>query len=382
MTISIYMIAGEASGDALGAGLMRALKALSGGQVRFGGVGGERMEMEGLTSLFPYSELSLMGFAEIVPHLMHLVARGHQVMEDIATKRPDIVVTIDSPGFNFRIAEKLRKAPHCPKLVHYVAPSVWAYKPGRAKTCARLFDHLLCLLPFEPPFFEAVGLPTTFVGHPVAYQPRGDGARFREKYGIAATQPILCVMPGSRGAELKRHMPVFGPALVQLSALLPDMALAVPTSKRLLPQLKPWFENCPFRAVLFSDAGDKADAFAASTAALVKSGTSSLEVAQAGCAQVVAYKVHPLSAWLLKRMIRVPYASLVNLLSEEQIIPELIQEHCTAPLLAEALGELLQHPEARTHQVEAAALALAQLHLPGDLIPEAVAAEAVLGVLS
>lgn len=380
--LSVYLIAGEASGDLLGAGLIEALKRHERAPIAFSGIGGERMQAAGLKSLFPYHELSLMGFAEIVPHMVSLLARIHQTVEDIITKQPDVVITIDSPGFNFRVAARLRREglKHT-KLVHYVAPTVWAYKPKRAARCAELFDAMLCLLPFEPPFFEAEGMAARFVGHPVAAQPLRDGAAFRAQHGLTPDQPVLLMMPGSREGEIRRHLPIFAQAVQRFSAVAPELALLVPVAARLLPMLAPYFEGCPYRAVLLGDPAVKWDAFAASDLALIKSGTSSLEVARAGVPQVVAFRTGKLTAAIARRLITVEQVSLVNILLEQEIIPEFIQERCTAPHLADALGALWQQPELRQRQRAMADTAVSLLQAPGGEPPSDAAAQAVLGCL-
>ena len=195
----------------LGAGLMNALKAERPG-IAFAGVGGEAMQREGLASFFPYSDLSVMGFWEIVPHLPKFLMLLRRTLADIAAKKPDVVITIDSPGFNFWLANMLKNDPGTAaiKRIHYVAPSVWAYKPARAHKTARIFDLLLTLLPFEPPYFEKEGLKTIFVGHPVLWEGRkGNGVSFRARHGIGAEEKVLLVLPGSRAGEVKRHLPVF-----------------------------------------------------------------------------------------------------------------------------------------------------------------------------
>lgn len=382
MPLSIYVIAGEASGDNLGAGLLRELKARLGAEVTFRGVGGEKMEeIEGFESLFPYDELSLMGFLEILPHAAKIMMRIHQVTEDILNKRPDVLITIDVPGFNLRVMEKLRKADKLErtKFIHYVAPTVWAYNLHRAAICARLFHHMLVLLPFEPPYFEAVGLPTTFVGHPVAFAEAGDGAAFRAANNIAPDAPLICLMPGSRKGEIKRHMAAFGKAINLLGAVHPDIALAVPVPKRLLPRVAMYFKGCPYRTVLLSGDAEKKNALAASTAAIVKSGTVSLEVAQALCPQIVTYRLGRLTARLLRKLLTVRFVNIINIMRGREVIPELLQERCTAEYLANALGALLQDAGLRERQKQAVRSSLLELRAPGGH-PHALAAEAVLKV--
>lgn len=196
----VFLVAGEASGDILGARLMQALKRRR-TDIRFAGVGGERMTAEGMDSLFPMQELSLFGLVEVLPHIPKLRRRLAETVEAVARQRPDVVVTIDSPGFNRRLARSLK--PLGIPLIHYVAPSVWAYRPGRAVKFSRLFDHLLALLPFEPPYFEKVGLDCTHVGHPAVEEAeeRGDGAAFRAAHGIAADAPLLLALPVAGAAR-------------------------------------------------------------------------------------------------------------------------------------------------------------------------------------
>ena len=259
-----------------------------------------------------------------------------------------MVITIDSPGFCFRVVKKLRKEDIKSKFVHYVAPSVWAYKPQRAQKCARLFDHLLALLPFEPPYFEKVGLPCTWVGHPVvAETSTGNGAAFREKYEIAAETLLFMLLPGSSKGEVARHMPIFARAVTLLAQQFPNFAIAVAVPKNILPVIAPYFQNCPFRAMVMAGEEDKKNAIAASNFAITKSGTVALEVSMAGAPMLVAYRVNALSAWLFKRISLTKYANLVNIIEQKEIIPELLQELCTPLLIANAATHLLSHPEHR-----------------------------------
>lgn len=377
--LKIYLIAGEASGDLLGAHLIEHLSKLSQRPVTYAGVGGPRMAAQGVASLFPYDELSLMGFVEILPYAFNLMARINATVEDILTKKPNVVITIDSPGFCFRVVEKLRRLGYKAKYVHYVAPTVWAYKPERAERCAHLFDHLLVLLPFEPPYFENVRLATTFVGHPVVAECSvGDGKAFREKFEIAADTPLFCLLPGSRKGEIKRHMPIFGRAVMLLSSMYPNLAIAVAVPKPMMPIVSAYFQGCPFRAVIIGNDEDKKGAIAASNLAIAKSGTVALEVAMAGTPMVIAYRVHPISAWLLKRMCLTKFVNLINILQNRAVIPELLQEHCHPLFIATAAAELLQSKATQQAQKDMASRALSQLHHANGNLPSQVAAQAVL----
>lgn len=368
----LYLVAGEASGDNLGARLMEALAARD-PSVRFAGIGGPRMQERGLVSLFPMEELSLMGLAEVLPSLARLIRRMGETEGDILAKRPAALVTIDAPSFTLRLAARVR--PKGIRTIHYVAPQVWAWRPWRVKRIGRAVERLLCLLPFEPAFFAKAGIEARFVGHPILEAARmGDGAAFRERHGIAAEAPVLAVMPGSRGGELARHLPVFGEAIRLLRGRLPGLApvaLALPRHAARIASAWP-------DVTLVEAEAEKRDALAAATAALVKSGTSSLEVALAGVPQVVAYKVNPLTAAIVRRLVKVGHASLVNLLASRPAIPELIQEACTAASLADALAPLLTDPAAAAAQRAAYAELRAALSAPGGLAPSEAAAEAVL----
>lgn len=377
----IYIIAGEPSGDFLGARLMRALKAKT-PDLKFFGIGGERMEAEGLASLFPYHELSLMGFVEVLPYAIKLLGRVNLAAEDIVSRQPDIVVTIDSPGFNFRVVEKLRKENFPAKFVHYVAPTVWAYKPERAERCALLFDHLLALLPFEPPYFHKAGLKCTFVGHPIiAETERGDGKIFREKYQIADGTTLFCLLPGSRKSEIVRHMPVFAQAITMLASRYSDIAIAVAVPRHILPLIAPYFQACPFRAVVTADDEDKKNAIAAANLAITKSGTIALEVAAAGTPMIISYRVNPISAWMLRRQATTKYVNLVNILLGKEAVPELLQELCAPAVIAAAAFQLLDSPAHQKLQKESFQSALSQL-LPAGSTPSDMAAAVIMKLLN
>lgn len=379
----VYLIAGEASGDLLGAHLMRSLRAQSTQKVEFYGVGGDKMAAEGLTSLFPYHELSMLGFLEVLPYVFNIFARISRTVEDIRFKQPDVIVTIDVPGFNFRVVERLRKENFQSTFVHYVAPTVWAYKPQRAQLCAKLFDHMLLLLPFEPPYFTKVGLACTFVGHPViAETPIGDGATFRTKYNIAPETPLFCLLPGSRKGEVERHMPILAQTMTFLASQFPDLAMVAAVPKNVLPYIAPFFVGCPFRAVVTAEDEDKKNAIAASNIAIVKSGTVALEVAKAGIPMVVTYRVNPISARMLRRIVLTKFVNIVNILARREVIPELLQELCHPLMLASASAHLLTHTKHQQRQLTQAKAALNQMLLPDGTLPSDKAAQVVLGLVA
>lgn len=366
----IYLAAGEASGDILGARLMAALRARD-PSLEFAGLGGERMAAEGLAPLFPIAELALMGFLEVLPSLARLARRLDETVQDIARRRPRLLVTIDSPGFTLRLAARVR--PLGIPVVHYVAPQVWAWRPGRVREIARRVDRILALLPFEAPSFEAAGIPVTFVGHPIleSEAAAGEAARF------PLDGPGLLVMPGSRRGEVSRLLPVFAEAVRALpEEVVPVIALGDAVAEQVRAAERAFGRPCRF----VQAPGEKADAFAACTAGLIKSGTSSLEAAVAALPHLVAYRVNPLSAALARRLIRVPHVSLVNLLCGREVVPEFLQERCTGPALAAALRALLGGGEAARAQRAGFREALGRLRPPAGR-PSEAAAEAVLAML-
>lgn len=371
----VYIVAGEASGDALGARLMRAI-AVRRPDMQFAGIGGEAMAAQGVTSLFPIGELALMGFLEVLPRLQHLRARLHETVADITARRPDVVVTIDSPGFTLRVLKRI--APLGIRRAHYVAPQVWAWRESRVRHYPGLWDRLLCLLPFEPAFFARHGLPATFVGHPVLESgaDRGDAARFRATHGIAPDARVVTLMPGSRRTEVSRLLPTLGAMLARERDVVPVVPIASPVADAVRRGTRDW--TVP--PVLVTQLPDKHDAFAASAAAVTKSGTSTLELAMAGVPMIVTYRVNPLSAMLAQRLVMVRYASLLNLLAEREVVPELIQQACTPDRLAAALDTLLNDQAVAEAQRSACRDVLAMLRPPEGL-PSEAAAEAVLSLI-
>lgn len=374
----VYIIAGEPSGDLLGARLMQQMKAQTKTPIFFVGVGGDKMKSEGLKSLFPYLELSHVGMTEILPHLFKIFARIDQTVEDIKTKNPAVVITIDCPGFCKRVVKKLRKDEFDTRYIHYVAPSVWAWRPKRAVSYAEVYDHLLCLLPFEPPLFEREGLAATFVGHTVASEQQiGDGKAFRLRYELANDVPVFCVFPGSRQGEITRHMPIFARTVTLLAEVYPNLAIVVPVPKHLLDSVRPYFENCPFRAIVTANEEDKRDALATSRVAIVKSGTIALEVATSGTPMVVAYRVGAITAFVFRRLRITKLVTLVNILLGREAIPELLQDDCTPIMIANATAAILRDESLGNAQKMAMQQALAML-IPETKTPSTLAAEVVL----
>lgn len=375
----IYLVAGEQSGDVLGARLIEALRAARPG-LHFAGIGGPRMEEHGLEPLFPMRELAVMGLLEVLPRLLQLRRRLHQAEADIRARRPAALVTIDSPGFTLRLLRLLEGA-GVPR-VHYVAPQVWAWHEKRVRTFPGLWEKLLCLLPFEPDFFARHGLAATFVGHPVLQSDadRGDAARFRARHGLSPEARVLILMPGSRRSEVPRLLPVFGTTLARLAPEFPGLVPVVPAASAVAEAVHRATADWPVQPLVVTDLDDKHDAYAAAAAALTKSGTSTLELALAGVPMAVTYRVNPLTAAIARRMIKVPYVSILNLLAGREVVPELLQENCTPEKLAATVTTLMTDAAAREAQRSACREVLAHLHPPTGTPAEAAAHE-ILGVI-
>ena len=337
----LFVVAGEASGDALGAALLDALSGMT--EVELAGVGGPLMAAQGLSSLFPMEELSVMGLMEILPRYPALRRRMIQTADAAAAFAPDVLLTIDSPEFGLRVARRVRSARPGQRTVHYVAPSVWAWRPGRAARMAEVIDHVLALLPFEPPYMEAAGMGCDFVGHPIAAKPPVPDAEVRAFLTTHAAHldgPVLSVLPGSRGSEISRLGPVFGEAIGRIGRPVVPV-LPVASGKRHLVEgvVRDW----PVEPVLI-DGGDEAvkrAAFAASSAALAASGTVSLELAQARTPMAIAYDMAPLSRFVTRRLLKVRTVTLVNLVSETEAVPEFLGERCRPDPIAACLDDLL-----------------------------------------
>jgi lipid-A-disaccharide synthase len=364
--MKLYVIAGEASGDALGAALLAGLKSLRPDlQVR--GIGGPLMQAEGLHSLFPMDELSVMGLAEVLPKYAHLKRRIREAAADVLAAAPDALISIDSPDFVLRVARIVRTARPDLRTIHYVAPSVWAWRPGRAAKMAHVIDHVLALLPFEPPYMTAAGMTCDFVGHPVVSAPRASAAEaqaFRADPGGGG--PLVLALPGSRRGEVARLAPVIGGVLDRVRAVHPQVQVVLPTLRSVAAMVEDLTADWPVRPRIIEAPEAKRAAFAAADVAIAASGTVSLELAANGVPMVIAYDMHPVTMWLMQRMARVDTVTLVNLVSDMRVVPEFLGDRCTADLIAPALLGLIGPGPAREAQRAAMRLTMERLGEGGD----------------
>jgi lipid-A-disaccharide synthase len=361
----MVLIAGEPSGDVLGARLMTALQRAGAGSLRLEGIGGEQMTAAGLESRFAMQELSHMGLVELLPHLPRLRRRLAETVGWLRREPPDVLITIDAPGFCLRVAKRLAGAGV--PILHYVAPTVWAWKPGRAAQIAKLVDHLLAILPFEPPYFTRHGLACTYVGHPALETMAGTPLKtaFRRRYGIPEEAPLLCVLPGSRRFELTRLLTLFVAAVRLVAPRHGGLRVVLPTVAGVASLAEAKARDFGVPVTVISDPALKRDAFAACDLALAASGTVAVELAVTDTPAVIAYRANPISAAVARRMIKVRYASLVNLLLDRPATPEFLQENCRPEHLAEAIDLLLRDPAARAAQRAAYREALAMLAVEG-----------------
>ena len=376
----VFLVAGEESGDRLGAALIGSLRERTQGNVRFSAVGGAQMAALGVPSLFPLGDLAIIGFAAIPARLPSILGRIRQTVDAIVTANPAVLVIIDSPEFTHRVARRVRaRAPTIP-IVDYVCPSVWAWRPGRAKSMRAYVDHVLTLLPFEPEALRRLGgPPSTFVGHPLIEQVGDLRPNAAEAAQRLAAPVRLLVMPGSRSGEIRRMAPVFGAALGELAKIAGALDVIVPTVPRLAPAVRTAVAAWPVPARVVEGGAEKLAAFRSARAALTKSGTSTLELALAGIPMVAAYKVSLLEEAVIRTLIKVNTVILANLVLGEAVVPELLQRDCTPERLASTLAPLLGDTPERRRQIAAFAR-LDTIMGIGGAAPSERAAEAVLAL--
>ena len=377
--MKVFILAGEPSGDKLGGALMAGLKALV-PEVSFVGIGGAEMQEQGLDSLFDMTELSVMGLAEILPRYRSLMARINQTADAVIDAAPDVLITIDSPDFSLRVARRVRARSDL-RIVHYVAPTVWAWRPGRARKMARWVDHVLALFPFEPPFMEAAGMDCDFVGHPVVAEPVAstrDAEAFRSARGIGDA-PMLLVLPGSRMGEVTRLAPVLQQSVARILAKAPDTRIVVPAAAPVLSEVRRLTRNWDGAPIVLDPneedgSAAKRAAFRAADVALAASGTVSLELAASRTPMVIAYDMSWLSRRIIGMMLRVDTVTLVNLVSDTRAVPEFIGANCRPGPIARAVLATFAD---RTAQLDAMETTMDRLGQGGEA-PGLRAARAVL----
>ncbi|MGJ5078900.1 lipid-A-disaccharide synthase [Bradyrhizobium sp. HKCCYLS3013] len=350
----ICLVATEESGDRLGASLMKVLRQRLGDGVEFSGVGGRGMIGEGLVSMFPIEELSIVGFTAVLKQLPKILRLIRGTADAIVAAQPDVLVIIDSPDFTQRVAKKVRARDATIPIVNYVAPTVWAWRPGRARAMRGYVDHVLGLLPFEPEAFRRLGgPPCTYVGHPLIEQLATLRPNAAEQQRRDAKPPILLVLPGSRRSEVARHIAVFGETLARLRAQDVAFEAVVPTTPHLEAAVRAGVANWEVAPQIVTAEAEKRAAFRSAHAALAKSGTVTLELAISGVPMVTAYRVGEVEAFILRRLIKVQSVILANLVIGDNVIPEFLQEACTADNLVPVLADLLSNGPIRARQVEA-----------------------------
>lgn len=354
MSPHIFLIAGEESGDRLGALLIAAIRRRAQGQVHFSSIGGAHMAAEGVPSLFPLGDLAIIGFAAIPASLPKILRRIREAADAVISAKPDALVIIDSPEFTHRVAKRVRaKLPEI-SIIDYVCPSVWAWRPGRARAMRSYVDHVLALLPFEPKVMaELAGPPCTYVGHPLIERLDELRPKDLEKRLRFADPPLLLVLPGSREGEIRRMAAVFGAAVARVVEQFGPIEVVVPAVPRLAEMVRAAVSLWPVAARVVTDADEKAEAFRSARAALSKSGTSTLELALAGVPMVTAYKVPLIEEFAGRLLLNGPSVILANLVLRENVVPEFLQRNCTAKRLANALLPLLQDTPERRQQTEA-----------------------------
>jgi lipid-A-disaccharide synthase len=377
----IFLVATEESGDRLGAGLMKVLRQRLGGAVEFEGVGGRTMTREGLSPLFPIEELSIIGLAAVVKELPKILRLIRQTADAVIAAEPDILVIIDSPDFTHRVARRVRARDASIPIVDYVSPTVWAWRPGRARAMLGYVDQVLALLPFEPEEYRKLrGPPCVYIGHPLTEQlaslrPNADEAVRRE-----AKPPVLLVLPGSRRSEVRHHLAVFGLTLAKLQADGAAFELKLPTMPHLADTVREGVKDWPVAPEIVVGEAEKRAAFRTARAALAKSGTVTLELALSGIPMVTAYRVGAMEAFILRRAIRVSSVILANLVIGSAVIPEFLQEDCTPENLVRALRPLLSDTPERQRQLEAFATLDAKMSTD-NISPSVRAADIVLATM-
>ncbi|MEW6396630.1 MULTISPECIES: lipid-A-disaccharide synthase [unclassified Afipia] len=378
---TIFLIAAEESGDRLGAGLIKALRARLGPALKIVGVGGRHMAEQGVPSLFPTDELSIIGLAAIPKRLPMILRRIRETTDAVLMARPDVLVIIDSPDFTHRVARRVRARDPSIPIVDYVSPTVWVWRPGRARKMRAYVDRLLAVLPFEPEVHRRLsGPPCTYVGHPLLDELGTLRPDKQELARRSAAPPLLLVLPGSRRSEIKRNMAIFGDTLRLLRAQGVAFEPVLPTVPGLLDSVRAAAADWPVQPRIVVSDEDKKAAFRTARAALAKSGTVTLELALAGVPMVTAYRVTEIEAFIARRVIQTSSIILANLILGENVIPEFLQQDFTAENLAPALRDILEDTPARQRQVDAFDR-LEEIMSTGGKRPSELAADNVIAML-
>lgn len=351
--MKIYLIAGEPSGDLLGSRLMRAIVAKA-PDTEFFGLGGETMAREGLKSLFDIKELAVMGLLEVIPSIPRILGRIRQTVEDIERVKPDVVVTIDSFSFSARIHQALRKKNLKIPQVHYVAPQVWAWKKKRARTMYKYLDLLLTLFPYEPKYFTPYHLQAEFVGHPVIESAiiYGSKTDFRERFNIPPEQKIMAILPGSRKNEVSRLLPVFLSAAEEFYPKNKNYIFVIPTVQTVEDKVKALISKTDLPIIVLNNEADRYDALKASEVAIAASGTVALELAMIDVPHLIAYRVAPLTAFLVRHLLKIEFVNLSNILLGRAVVPELLQENCTKEKILYYVNRFLKKDDLYEKQME------------------------------
>lgn len=380
MKMRIFLIAGEASGDQLGGGLMRALRRAR-PDVEFCGVGGAAMAGAGLASLYPLEELAVMGFLPVVRHLPRLLKRMDETVAAVLRARPDALVIIDSPDFTHRVARRVRRSmPQLP-IIDYVSPTVWAWRSGRARAMRASIDHVLALLPFEPEAYRRLGGPAcSYVGHPLIERIADLTPGPEDLHCRNQAPPLLVVLPGSRHSEVERLMPIFAQALKLLADQSGAFEAVLPAVAHLEAEIKSKVADWPVKPRVISGEAEKFSSFRRARAALAASGTVTLELALAEVPMVVAYKISALES-LVRPFIKVPSIVLPNLILGDNIVPEFLQENCTPQALAAALAAVFRDGPERQMQSRGFPQIADRLRLPAGETPSSRAAAIVLDTI-
>ena len=389
--MKIYLIVGEPSGDILASRLIKAIRNQH-PEAQFFGIGGETMRAEGFHSLFDIKILSVMGFAEVIPRLPVILRRRKEMLNEIERVQPDVIVSVDSWGYVNSLLKILKKRNCKIPKVHYVAPQVWAWKKGRAKKVARIVDHLMTLLPYEPPLFEKYGLPCTFVGHPVieniagyranpfAWESINHAMQSRGSNNIPENARVLCVLPGSRHSEVSRLAPVFVESVKRLHKEIPNLFLLIPSVETMKDEINEHFRHIGIPYKLITGQKSRYEAFKVSEFALAASGTVSLELTACGTPHLIAYKFSAITNRLAKLLVKVKFANLINILADRLIIPEFVLRNCNADLIVPEVLSFFQDEEKGKRQMMQAKEQLAKLK-PADKLPSEKAAEVVLSMI-